>query len=1069
MISKLRTVNLKFWLPFITSMLLLSIASLQVYVSYKQELREIEASGMARSESILFQLSHFISYALANNRPTEAKSIVASAPLLDGVETAVVINDNYQVIYASKLAWIGGDIRQLLQADHMNLIQWFQPGKGLTIEKNKHHIHATTPLIDNLAANNTHAHYLYIEYDLTPQLQRATQHVIHDTVPIISISLISAFVLMLVVHQLVSKPLTLLRRLTARIKTHQDTIDNPLVGDNELAQVGQALSDAGYKIRDDIRQLSDRENRLSITLKAIADGVIVTNNSGEIQLINPTAEQLIGVRAADAINQPVNAIFKVSSVADGELIDPIADALQSGETFEQHNHAMLHASSGKTYQIFQTAAPIYDDKNLVGVVLVFQDVSQEYLLRNQLKSSVAFLENLLHVSPSITFVLKPDTNGQFNFTYISQSIERFTGAIPDMWLADRRLWRERIPDTDAEMLKQTIQQALDKQGEMVSVEFRLEMEARTFLNFQTNIVATYDDTGHIQIVGVAIDITEQTQTAEENIFLGKVLERSLSEIYIFDGNSLKYINVNYGGRSNLGYSMNELDALSPTDVQHIDPHDFVQLLQPLRSGEKKIIEYEAVYYRKDGSHYPVNVAIELDKSLDKEVFIAMVDDLTERKASEARINFLAYHDVLTELPNRVMLEEQLVQALSLSQRKREQFALLYLDLDRFKIINDTLGHAIGDELLVEVARRIQRQIRREDTVSRTGGDEFTIILLDTDSNGAAHVAQKILDIVCQPYRIGQHTLHVTVSIGISMFPENGDSATVLKQKADNAMYRAKETRHNCYQFFTEEMHDQMLHRMYLESQLHLAINNQELSLVYQPQLNIQHNEVVGAEALLRWHHPELGMIPPSVFIPIAEECGLINDIGRWVLDNACAEAERIKQQLSTPFIMAINLSGAQFRNAHLTDDIVELLSKHQLQSADIELEITESIAMQDLTHTIPQMNRLSDAGINLSLDDFGTGFSSLNSLKKFPIHRLKIDKSFIDDMLIDSDDEAIVEAIITLADTLDLLTIAEGVETQKQLEVLRDKGCECMQGYLFSKPVPADELLQLIQQSQKPT
>jgi EAL domain-containing protein (putative c-di-GMP-specific phosphodiesterase class I) len=296
-----------------------------------------------------------------------------------------------------------------------------------------------------------------------------------------------------------------------------------------------------------------------------------------------------------------------------------------------------------------------------------------------------------------------------------------------------------------------------------------------------------------------------------------------------------------------------------------------------------------------------------------------------------------------------------------------------------------------------------------------------------------------------------------------MYPDNGDSASLLKQQADNAMHRAKEIERNQFQFFTEQMHEDMLHRMYLESQLHLAIERDELFLVYQPQLNIHTNQIIGVEALLRWNHQRLGMISPAEFIPIAEESGLIQKIGQWVLLSALKQAGEWKTTLKQDFVVAINLSAAQFRTSNLVENIQERLQAYGLNTSDIELEITESTAMQDLNYTIKQMNKLSAAGIQLSMDDFGTGFSSLSSLKKFPITKLKIDKSFIDEMLDDTDDEAIVDTIITLSQTLGLTTIAEGVEEQLQLEALKRKGCQSIQGYLFSKPLPANEVLELVQ------
>ena len=402
------------------------------------------------------------------------------------------------------------------------------------------------------------------------------------------------------------------------------------------------------------------------------------------------------------------------------------------------------------------------------------------------------------------------------------------------------------------------------------------------------------------------------------------------------------------------------------------------------------------------------------------------------------------------------------QALISAERHRQKLALLYLDLDRFKFINDSLGHAIGDQLLIKVAERLSQQMREEDTVCRTGGDEFIILLPDTDADGAGHVAQKLVENITTPFEIDGNQLFVTVSIGISIYPDNGEDAESLNKHADTAMYRAKQAGRNQYQFFTAEMHSQIVHKLELEHALRFALARNELSLVYQPLVDIKLNKITGAEALIRWNHPELGSISPLEFIPIAEETGMINPIGQWILHTAIAQCKQWVDAGHRDLLIAINLSAVQFNNPLLVTMINTILHEHQLPADNLELEITESVAMINIDLTIKQLKSLADAGIRLSLDDFGTGYSSLNYLKKFPINKLKIDQSFVFDMLTDEDDEAIVDAVITLARSLGLKTLAEGVETLEHLRVLNNKGCDFMQGYLFSKPVPAEPFFNLL-------
>ena len=445
-----------------------------------------------------------------------------------------------------------------------------------------------------------------------------------------------------------------------------------------------------------------------------------------------------------------------------------------------------------------------------------------------------------------------------------------------------------------------------------------------------------------------------------------------------------------------------------------------------------------------------------------------MSDITKFREAEQRISFVAHHDVLTRLPNRALLSDRIRQAIIASDRHNQKLALLYLDLDRFKFINDSLGHAIGDLLLIAVADQLTRQMREQDTVCRTGGDEFIILLPDTDADGAAHVAQKLVEKMTEPFDIDGNQLFVTISIGISIYPDNGEDAETLNKHADTAMYRAKHAGRNQYQFFTEEMHSQIVHKLELEHALRFALARNELYLEFQPQIDVHANRFNGAEALLRWQHPQLGKISPLEFIPIAEETGMINPIGHWILDTAIAQCKQWREAGHNDIVMAVNLSAVQFNNPMLVNNIVEILEAHQLPAENLELEITESVAMINIELTIKQLRALADAGIRLSLDDFGTGYSSLNYLKKFPINKLKIDQGFVFDMLEDEDDAAIVDAVITLARSLGLKTLAEGVETHAHLLALQQKGCDFMQGYYFSRPIAADAFASLLNKRPMP-
>ncbi len=437
--------------------------------------------------------------------------------------------------------------------------------------------------------------------------------------------------------------------------------------------------------------------------------------------------------------------------------------------------------------------------------------------------------------------------------------------------------------------------------------------------------------------------------------------------------------------------------------------------------------------------------------------LGIVHDITERKRDEERMDFLARFDALTHLPNRTQLKERLRYSLALTRHGNGHLALIFLDLDRFKDINDTLGHSVGDALLVELAQRLRNSLRDEDTISRLGGDEFIILLPDTDAKGAEHVAQKLSRVVRQSYQIEAYDLNVTASMGVALYPEDGTDLETLSRNADAAMYRAKQEGRNSYCLFTQEMQARSARDLQLVNALRHALERNEFSLHYQPQIALSDGRLIGAEALLRWHHPQLGPISPAEFIPVAEDCGLILPIGEWVLRQAVHQARTWHGSDLRGLVISANLSAVQFRHPDLPELITHILAQAELPHGSLSLELTERVTMNDPQGAIAVMNQLHERGVYLAIDDFGTGYSSLSYLKKFKVTKLKIDQSFVRDISTDAEDKAIVSAIIQMSRSLGLQTIAEGVETLEQLAFLREQGCDEVQGYYYSKPLPVDQ------------
>lgn len=428
----------------------------------------------------------------------------------------------------------------------------------------------------------------------------------------------------------------------------------------------------------------------------------------------------------------------------------------------------------------------------------------------------------------------------------------------------------------------------------------------------------------------------------------------------------------------------------------------------------------------------------------------------EQQAAEAHIQRLAHFDALTGLPNRLLLGDRCQHALRMAHRSHHQVALMFLDLDHFKNINDSLGHRIGDAVLMELAARLIETVREQDTVSRLGGDEFILLLPDTDAAGAAQVAEKLLQAALRPFQIEQHELTVTPSIGIALYPKDGDDLDALSKCADAAMYRAKEDGRNNYRFFTPEIQAYSDRALQLDNALRRALERNQFTLHFQPQISMATGQTVGAEALLRWNHPELGTVSPAEFIPVAESSGLILPIGEWVIRTAVTQLAHWISRGMAPITMAVNLSAVQFRHANLPQLVTSILAQAGLSPQLLELELTEGVAMTNPLGAIAVMHDLHQRGVRMSIDDFGTGYSSLSYLKRFQVYKLKIDQSFVRDITEDPDDRAIVGAIISMASSLGLKTIAEGVETEGQLAFLRARGCTEAQGYYFSKPLNAE-------------
>ncbi|MFC5300733.1 EAL and GGDEF domain-containing protein [Azospira restricta] len=569
--------------------------------------------------------------------------------------------------------------------------------------------------------------------------------------------------------------------------------------------------------------------------------------------------------------------------------------------------------------------------------------------------------------------------------------------------------------------------------------------------------------GRKQLQAIFRDISARRR-AEEGLRLAQRVFDVGEEVILITDAERRIITVNPAFTRVTGFSREEAVGQTPGFLSSgRQPPEFYAAMWAAieRDG---VWQGELWNRRKNGEVFPAWLTISAYRDSEGKVinYIGISSDISERHAAEARIRQLAYYDPLTRLPNRTLLQDRVDQVLAQTRREGTLAALLFIDLDHFKTINDSLGHFTGDQLLCAVAQRMSECVRKTDTVARLGGDEFVVVCSETSIEGTAGVARKILKAVSQSFQTDGHQLTVTPSVGISLFPQDGDDFETLLKHADTAMYRAKESGRNAYQFFAREMNEAAFERLMLENSLRVALERRELVLHYQPQVDLASGRIIGAEALIRWQHPQLGMVSPGRFVPIAEASGLIVPIGAWVLKEACRQAAEWRAAGLPPISVAVNISSAQFRQQRFDEAVAGVLQLTGLPAEHLELELTESIVMEDAEATVQALRKLSVMGVQLAIDDFGTGYSSLSYLKRFPIDKLKIDRSFVRDIVTDADDWAIASTVISMGQSLRLQVIAEGVETAEQLDMLRRQGCHAVQGYHFSRPVPAGDFVGLL-------
>ena len=657
------------------------------------------------------------------------------------------------------------------------------------------------------------------------------------------------------------------------------------------------------------------------------------------------------------------------------------------------------------------------------------------------------------------------------FEYISGAAARLFGMDLEMVRESgvELIGRHLLPGDYEAAMARIVEAAASRPGERVSlaVDYRLLDAEGKIRHCYDSMVIEADAAGRPRAaLGVSIDVSRsiaaEVAMREKEAQFRATTEAAQIGIFILQEGMFRYVNpflVNL-----IGYAEKELvNRLGPQDMIIPEQRAMVIDQSQRRAAGEQGRPYELTALRKDGTTVPVMILGSPATYEGQPASVGTVLDISVQKEAEQRARELADFDPLTGLPNRRLLRDRCRQLLAAAEREGSEMALVFLDLDHFKRVNDSLGHSVGDELLCAVAQRLTTALRKVDTLARLGGDEFIIALPGVRTAGAAEVACRLIDVCAAPFSLGGHELTISPSLGISLYPVDGTDFEALLRNADAAMYKAKDSGRNAFRFYSSEMNVTTLKHLLMESGLRRGLGAREFVLHYQPLVH-ETSGIIGVEALIRWQNPEVGLVSPDQFIHVAEDIGLINPIGDWVLREACRQVRAWQDAGLPPLFVAVNVSPIQFRQAGFVDTVAQTLSASGLDARYLELELTERTVMNDAEQNLGTLSALNDMGIELTLDNFGTGYSSLAYLKRIPVGKLKIDRSFVRNLDVDPDDRAIASTILSMGRSLRLKVLAEGVETAEQYEILRGMGCELVQGHLFGRPLPPEEFVAFLEQ-----
>lgn len=859
----------------------------------------------------------------------------------------------------------------------------------------------------------------------------------------------------------VSPPVIVLQRSPAREHTRaiQRLGASAVVSMRRLAQLPGILSKYLDNVASELHGSVGLQALFDTVLASINDVVLVANaKTREIIACNDSARRMFGYTPAELVGRTTEILFP-----DYESFTEFGDYLKDAMNRWGYCHTEMSFArrDGEEFEadirVVQLDAVFGLQECVIGTI---RDISRERDADRAVRGSMEKLEATLNSLEDVVLAVDPGTR---TILHCNPAVEKVFGYRPRELIGQST--RSFFPDKETyEAFGRAYREALER-GDLYRAELTIPHRDGHPVDIELTVTPLSPTRGWREgIVASMRDVTERRKAQQEARLARSVLSNTVEAIVITDLDR-RIISVNPAFERTTGYSTNEVIGKTPDFLRsgYHAPEFYQDILETVqRDGSW---QGEIWHRRKSGEVFPsmASVSVVRDSGGRPTHYTAIFTDISHHKNIQERLEYLVHNDPMTGLPNRRSFEHMAEDAVTMGLRRDEIVAILFLDVDHFKNINESLGHEVGDKLLRAVADRLKLDLRDSDKLARMGGDEFGVIARDiSDPEAASTLAKRLLQQLKEPFEIETRLLYVNASVGISLLPNDGQDYQTLMKNADSALFRAKEHGRNSYQFFSEELNKRAFQTLVMVNSLRQALERNEFLLHFQPRLSAVSGEIIGAEALIRWQHPELGLTLPGHFISIAEQTGLIGDLDDWVLRNALKARSQWREKGIDNLRLSINLSANQFSNPGLTDLLDDLLSEHELRPEQVELEVTEGTLMHEPEAATGILRRLRELGIKVTVDDFGTGYSSLNYLKQFPISGLKIDQSFVNGIPDDPDDVAISRAIIALAKSLDLDLVAEGVEKNNQAEFLREAGCHELQGFLYSPAVPEEEFLELV-------